>query len=136
HRPYRNPMNIPKNIVNRRAFLRAAGTAGVALPFLEGLPERSAFAQVSENPVFGLFVCTANGVVQAWQNEPERFWPTQTGALTTAGMEGSSAERCTGLLAEHADRLLVVKGINYPSGLSGCGHAQGLVQCLTARAST
>ncbi len=121
--------------LNRRAFLRAAGTAGVALPFLEGLQSRSAWAQ-SENPVFGLFICTANGVVQKYASEPERFWPTATGALTKESMEGFAAERCTGLLADYADRLLIVRGVNYPGPLNGCGHAQGLVQCLTARAST
>jgi hypothetical protein len=121
--------------LNRRAFLRAAGTAGVGLPFLEGLQSRSAWAQ-SEKPVFGLFICTANGVVQQYADEPERFWPTALGALTTSSMEASAAERCTGILAEYAHRLLIVRGVKYPSGLTGCGHAQGLVQCLTARAPT
>lgn len=128
-------MNPTRARINRRAFLRAAGTAGVALPFLEGLPERSAFAQ-SETPVFGLFICTANGVVQQYGNEPERFWPSQLGPLTTANMSASAAERCTGILADHADKLLMVRGVNYPAGPTGCGHAQGLVQCLTARVTT
>ena len=30
--------------INRRAFLRGAGTVAIGLPFLEGLPERSAWA--------------------------------------------------------------------------------------------
>lgn len=129
-------MNHPRKTINRRAFLYAAGTAGVALPFLEGLPERSAFAQTPPNPVFGLFICTANGVVQASGSEPERFWPTALGPLTTAGMSAFAAERCTGILAQHAARLLIVRGIKYPTGITGCGHAQGLVQCLTGRAPT
>jgi len=33
-----------KNAFNRRAFLRGAGTVAIGLPFLEGLPERSAWA--------------------------------------------------------------------------------------------
>lgn len=117
--------------IKRRNFLRAAGTLGVGLPFLEGIPERSAFAQ-GESPRFAFFVCTANGVQQADGREPERFWPTAEGALTTASMQGFAADRCTGLLAEHASRLLFVRGVNYPNGSSGCGHAQGLVQCLTS----
>lgn len=121
--------------INRRAFLTAAGTAGVALPFLEGLPERSAFAQ-SETPKFALFICTSCGVVQQFGSEPERFWPTQLGPLTTEGMTADQDERCTGLLAEHAERLLIVRGVKYPAGPSGCGHAQGLAQCLTARPPT
>ncbi len=128
-------MKFNKHHINRRAFLTAAGTAGVALPFLEGLPERSAFAQ-SENPTFGLFLCTACGVVQAWGSEPEHFWPTELGPLTKESMEADSAERCTGLLADHADQLTIVRGIEYPAPPSGCGHAQGLAQCLTARSTT
>ncbi len=126
----------PRRVINRRAFLYAAGTAGVALPFLEGLPERSAFAQSAPKPIFGLFICTANGVVQASGGEPERFWPSSLGPLTTASMNAFAAERCTGILAPHASRLLVVRGIKYPTGISGCGHAQGLVQCLTGRETT
>lgn len=126
-------MRRSRAFINRRAFLKAAGTTGVALPFLEGLPERSAFAQ-SETPVFGLFICTANGVVQQYGDEPERFWPSRIGALTTSSMNADSAERCTGILADYADKLLLVRGVNYPARSTGCGHAQGLVQCLTARA--
>jgi len=129
-------MNYSKTALNRRAFLYAAGTAGVALPFLEGLPSRSAFAQTPVNKGFAFFICTAGGVVQQWNNEPERFWPTEVGPLTTESMAEFAAERCTGLLADHAARLLFIKGIDYPAGLSGCGHAQGLTQCLTARPST
>jgi hypothetical protein len=116
---------------NRRAFLRAAGTVAVGLPFLEGLPERSAWAQ-TENPVFGFFICTSCGVVQRSGNDPERFWPSAEGVLTRESMEASAAERSTGLLAEYADRLLMVRGVNYPHRSNGCGHAIGLAQCLTA----
>ena len=116
---------------NRRAFLKGLGSVAIGLPFLEGMPERSAWA-ATQNPVFGLFICTANGVVQRWADEPERFWPTQVGPLTTESMQASAAERATGILAEHASRLLIVRGVNYPFGITGCGHAQGLVQCLTA----
>ncbi|NLE88559.1 MAG: DUF1552 domain-containing protein [Myxococcales bacterium] len=128
-------MKAKRSRVSRRAFLRGAGTIGVALPFLEGLPERSAWAQ-TENPVFGLFICTANGVVQQWGSEPERFWPTELGPLTKSSMEAFASERCTGILADYADKLLIVRGVNYPAPPSGCGHAQGLVQCLTGRGST
>ncbi len=117
--------------INRRAFLRGAGGVAVGLPFLEGLPERSAWAQ-SQKPVFGFFICTANGVVQQYQTEPEKFWPTDLGPLTTASMQAFAADRCTGILADHAAHLLFVKGINYPYSVGGCGHANGLVQCLTS----
>jgi hypothetical protein len=128
-------MKARRSSINRRAFLHLAGSAGFALPFLEGLPERSAFAQ-SDNARFGLFICTGNGVVQQWNEEPERFWPTQTGALTTESMNAFADERCTGLLAEHADKLLIVRGVNYANRFTGCGHAAGLAECLTAATLT
>ena len=117
--------------INRRAFLRGAGTAGLALPFLESLPERSAWAQ-TDNPLFAFFICTSCGVVQRAGSDPEKFWPTADGALTTASMQAFAADRSTGILAEFANKLLIVRGVNYPYGSSGCGHAQGLTQCLTS----
>ena len=123
-----------KSRPNRRAFLRTIGGLGIGLPFLEGLSERSAFAQAAGEaaPTFGMFICTANGVVQAFRQEPEKFWPTELGPLTTAGMQAFAGDRATGLLADYADRLLIVRGVNYPFGNRGCGHALGLTQCLTA----
>jgi len=121
--------------INRRAFLRGAGGLAVALPFLEGLPERSAFGALPTNPVFGFFICTANGVVQKDGGDPERFWPTATGPLDSATL-AAATDRCTSILADHASRLLFVRGINYPNGGTGCGHASGLAQCLTGLAPT
>lgn len=116
--------------INRRAFLHGASGIAIGLPFLEGLPERSAFGALPANPMFALFICTANGVVQKDGGDPERFWPTATGAITQANL-AAATDRCTSILADHAARLLFVRGVNYPFGLTGCGHAQGLVQCLT-----
>ncbi len=107
--------------INRRAFLRGAGGITLGLPFLEGLPERSAWAQ-DENPIFSFFIVQANGVIQ------ERFWPTQNGPLSEATMAGQAVEP----LAPFAKDLLIVKGIRHPGGNPGaCGHAQGYVQSLT-----
>jgi hypothetical protein len=124
--------------INRRAFLAAAGTTGVALPFLEGLPEKSAFAQTGGNkPVFGFFISAANGVAQQYGQEPERFWPTQLGALTKSGMEAFKNDRATGILSDYAEHLLIIRGVKLPlAGPTGCGHAQGLAQCLTAKPPT
>jgi hypothetical protein len=118
--------------------LRTVGSLGIALPFLEGLPERSAFAQdaAAPAPTFGMFICTANGVVQAFRQEPEKFWPTELGPLTPEGMRAFAGDRATGLLADYASRLLIVRGVNYPVSNRGCGHALGLVQCLTAAQPT
>ncbi len=107
----------------------------IALPFLEGYLERSAFGALPTTPVFAFFICTANGVVQSGGGDPERFWPTALGAITSANL-AAATDRCTGILAEHASRLLFVKGINYPNGGTGCGHASGLAQTLTGLAPT
>ncbi|AGP39066.1 hypothetical protein BE04_35135 [Sorangium cellulosum] len=111
--------------MNRRAFLRAGGVA-IALPFLEGLPSRSAWA-ADNAPVFSLYIVAACGVVG------KKFFPDQTGALTTAGL-AAMTDKATHVLAPHASNLLFIRGINFPmNGPTNCGHAQGLCQALTAR---
>jgi hypothetical protein len=114
--------------VNRRAFLRGAVGAAVALPFLESLPERSAWAE-GEEPVFGLFIGTANGVVQP------KFFPDELGPLTQAGL--AAAGKATSQLSAHAEHLLFLKGIRWPmTGPTSCSHAQGSSQVLTGRVPT
>jgi hypothetical protein len=113
-----------RTVVNRRAFLRGAGTVAIGLPFLEGLPERSAWAQ-SNPPVFALFIVGSCGVVA------NKFFPTATGALTTAGLAGMT-DKAVSALSAHAPNLLFIKGTNFARlGPQSCGHAEGLVQSLT-----
>jgi len=115
-----------RKVINRRAFLYGAGTVAIALPFLEGLPERSAWAAGSQ-PIFTFFICAACGV------EPKRFWPASTGALSGLLASGKAVDA----LADQAKNLLIVKGVNFPlTGPTGCGHAQGLSQALTAKTPT
>ena len=110
--------------VSRRAFLAGAGAAvAVGLPFLEGLPSRSAWAQ-SASPVFTFFVVAQNGVVN------KSFLPAATGALTSQSL-GSDPNIATSVLAPHAANLLLLKGLDYPNGVQSCGHAEGCVQTLT-----
>lgn len=114
----------PRRSVNRRAFLRA-GAVAVGLPFLEGLPARSAWA-ADNPPVFSLFIVAACGVVGS------KFFPSATGPLTSSGLAGQ-AGKATSVLSPHAENLLFVRGINFPmNGATNCGHAQGLCQSLTA----
>ena len=128
-----NPFGRPKielgakrSRVNRRAFLRGAGTVAIGLPFLEGLPERSAWAQ-NENPIFSFFIVSAHGVVH------DRFWPEE-GAVTQEALAASS--NATAALAAHAANLTFLQGVNYPMrSPTNCGHGQGLCQALTARAA-
>ena len=110
--------------VNRRAFLRGAGGVAVGLPFLESLPERSAWA-AGDDPVFSLFVCAVDGVV------PAQFFPSSVGPLSVDSL--AAANKATSSLAAHADELLFVKGVNWPTaGPTGEAHAEGLCMALTA----
>jgi hypothetical protein len=114
--------------LNRRAFLRGAGAVAVGLPFLEGLPERSAWA-LDNPPVFSLFIVAACGVVGS------KFFPSTTGPLTQSSLAAMS-DKATSVLAPHAQNLMFVKNLNFPmANVTGCGHAQGLCQVLTATAS-
>jgi len=113
-----------KNAINRRAFLRGAGTVAIGLPFLEGMPERSAWAAGSP-PVFTMFIVGSCGVVG------ESFLPDATGALTTSGLAGMTTKAVSALSA-HAPNLTMLKQINWPQNVKGCGHAEGLCQALTA----
>jgi hypothetical protein len=109
--------------VNRRAFLRGAAGASVALPFLESLPERSAWAS-DETPVFSLFICASLGVV------PAQFFPEEIGALTSSGL--AAAGKATSHLANHAQNLLFVSGIDWNGQVRGEPHATGYIYALTA----
>ena len=115
---------VRRNAINRRAFLRGAGTVAIGLPFLEGLPERSAWAAGSE-PVFTMFIVASCGVVG------ESFLPDATGALTTSGLAGMTTKAVSQLSA-HAPNLTMLKQINWPQNVKSCGHAEGLCQALTA----
>ena len=111
---------------NRRAFLRGAAGAAVALPFLESLPERSPWAADDPPPVFAFFISTVCGVVSA------KFFPDAPGPLTQAGLAASG--KATSQLAAHADNLLFLSGINWPRWANVYdAHAEGLVAALTAR---
>jgi hypothetical protein len=99
----------------------------VALPFLESLPERSAWA-AGEDPIFSLFICTACGVV------PERFFPDATGEITRDGL--ASSDKATSALAAHAEDLLFLSGIDWIFPSLGDSHAAGYCQVLTATQPT
>jgi hypothetical protein len=110
----------------RRRFLRGIGGAALALPTLEAFTIRRAAGAPVNKKIFTVFMAQANGAVQ------ERFWPTTAGPLTTASMTADST-KAVYELRDHAAKLGIVRGVNYPFGNSvGCGHAAGCVQTLTA----
>ncbi len=115
----------------RRFFLRGAASALVSLPLLESFLPRNVEAQQTLQR-FAVFMRQGNGVQQADQNEPERFWPSQLGALTSAGMR-ADGDRTVNVLADFAEKLLLVRGVEMRAlADAGCGHSQGGLLCLTA----
>jgi hypothetical protein len=119
-------------MVNRRFFLRGAGAAIVGLPFLESFAPARAEAQAGVFR-YALFMRQGNGVQQQLgSDEPDRFWPTKLGALTTDGMK-ADGDRAVNVLADYAAKLLVVRGTEMVAQVdAGCGHSQGGLLCLTA----
>ena len=117
------PAFHPRRRLNRRSFLRGAAGVSVALPFLESLPDRSAWA-ADETPTFSLFICGTSGVVT------EKFFPDEHGALTSDGLEATG--KATSQLSRHAQRLLFVSGIDYPE-YSWDGHQEEMCTSFTGR---
>jgi hypothetical protein len=103
----------------------------VGLPLLEGLRSRQAEAAPPPEFRFAIFMREGNGVAQKQGTEIERFWPTNLGALTKASL-AADTDRAVSELADYADKLLLVRGCKYNFSTSGCGHADGGLQCLTA----
>ncbi|HET7539150.1 MAG TPA: DUF1552 domain-containing protein [Polyangiaceae bacterium] len=130
-----NKLQPPR--IDRRTVLRGAGGLMLGLPLLETFLPRNAAADEAQRSPFVLIVVGDNGVVQAGVNlsvgsEPEKFWPTATGALTKASMTADKATRSTGELADYAEKLLVVRGINLPYSSNGCSHSAADAQILTS----
>jgi hypothetical protein len=121
------------HMVGRRLFLHGAAGAVVGLPLLESFIPKHALAQAAASQSFAIFMRQANGVQQAGiGSEPERFWPSKLGALTTASM-GADGDRATSVLKDHAAKLLLVRGVEMKQIVdAGCGHSQGGLLCLTA----
>jgi hypothetical protein len=127
-------------MIGRRAVLRGAGGIALTLPLLEGLlPRKMARAGGDAVEPFAIFFRQACGVGCAQStgeigDEPERFWPTDYGALSAATM--LPGERAVGELVDYADRLLLVHNVNMYDFDYGDGHARGCMQGLTAQGPT
>jgi Protein of unknown function (DUF1552) len=118
--------------LGRRLFLRGALGVTVGLPLLESsFPRRAEAQQMLQR--YAIFVRQGNGVQQALgTSEPDRFWPTKLGALTSAGMQADGDQAVNGL-ADFASKLLLVRGCEMKSLQdAACGHSSGGLLCLTA----
>jgi hypothetical protein len=117
---------------DRRKFLRGVGGVAVGLPLLDAFRAHEARAAVTRK-VFSVFMLQANGVVQAWDKEPEMFWPRQaTGLLSDEVMGSTDADRATSELKGYASKLIMVRGLKFGFPGNGCGHSGGCNQVLTA----
>ena len=111
--------------MRRRHFLRI-GAGSMALPFLEG------HGWAAEDiPSFAFFCRQANGVTQAESNEPERFWPSVEGNITTESLQQDS-DRVLSELAPWASQLNICKGLDYAFSANINAHLASGNQCLTA----
>jgi len=117
--------------VSRRKFLRGTGGVTLGLPLLDAF-SRNLKAQAAE-PGYAIFLCEENGVQQApgFGPEPERFWPSKTGAMTTASLAADTG-RAMSVLSAHAEMLTAVRGASFSFPGNGCGHSGGGNQVLTA----
>ena len=122
----------------RRGMLRGIGGATLALPLMESWPISStANAQAEQAAPFAVFFRQSSGVASAQTSkflgaEPERFWPRETGALTSDNVAG----RATDELEAYLQRTLLLKVNKHHYRQYADGHANGAQQGLTARGPT
>jgi len=119
---------------SRRALLRGLGGTAIGLPLLDVFSPRRAGAATTGGD-FAIFVVGCNGVAQAYGGiEPDKYWPRAPGPLTKASLAADlAADRALGELSEHAERLLILKGIKLPFRSSGDSHNSADCQILTCQ---
>jgi hypothetical protein len=118
--------------IYRRRILQGAGGIVLGLPALEAFMSKKARAQAAAKKIYTCFIQQQNGVIQGTSGEPQLFWPAALGPLTTASM-GAETDKAVSELKDHAARLLMVRGVNFPFGNTvGCGHSSGCNQSLSA----
>lgn len=121
---------------SRRAFLVGATGVCVGLPILESLqfPLRARAGGV--RTPFALFVRSGNGVQQAWNDEPESFWPRTVGPISTSSLTEVDGDRAVSELAPWAAQTNLLRGVERSFGTPACGHSESIVQCLTGADSS
>ena len=117
--------------LTRRRFLIAATGLAVPIPFLSSLHGcKKASSGPAAHPL--VVMRAASGVSQQDGDAPELFWPRDLGKLTRGTLADDNADRAVSELADHAERLLLVRGTRYPFGATRELHAGGGNQLLTA----
>jgi hypothetical protein len=115
----------------RRRILQGAGGVILGLPLLETFMTKEAQAQASKK-IYTVFMQQQNGSIQGTSGDPQLFWPSATGPISQASLAADTTKTMSELSA-YGDKLLLVRGINFPFGDTvGCGHSSGCNQSLTA----
>jgi hypothetical protein len=120
--------------LSRRHFLTAASGLMVPVPFLASLhgcgrARESELERPLGHPL--VVVRAASGVAQEDGALPELFWPRALGPLSRAVLADANADRVVSELADHAERVLLVRGTAFPFPASRELHAGGGNQLLT-----
>lgn len=102
-----------QKLVNRRLVLRGLGGVAVGLPMLDVLAPRGAEAQAASRPVYSALMLQQNGAVQGNGDDPDMFWPSQLGAIDKATLAGKDAAQTISELADYADKLACVEGMDF-----------------------
>jgi hypothetical protein len=107
--------------LSRRAVLRGAGGAAIALPWLEAMGSRRAHAAAAPSKRF-IVMFSANGTI------PSAWTPTPG-----AGETDFTLSRILAPLESHKSNLVVVSGLDQ-KGAGGDGHQIGMGGMLTGQA--
>lgn len=117
----------------RRAFLRGAGGAIMALPALEGVLMRGARAATPAAKINACFIGQMDGHIY------DMFYPA-IGPLTTASMKAADTATtpvATAELADYAADIGIVKNMDFTFDTHpGCGHPRGGNISITGSAPT
>ena len=115
---------------SRRRFLTAATGLAVPIPFLSSIHGCKKATAPAGFPL--VVLRAASGVAQEDGEAPEMFWPRALGPLSRSVLAEENADRIVARLADHADRLLMVRGTRFPFSATRELHAGGGNQLLTA----
>jgi hypothetical protein len=108
------------NPISRRALLRGAGGVAIALPFLDAMSPRRAYAQTASKRLLTVF--TENGVV-------ENLW------YPKGGVKDFTLNTTMAAFEPHKSNLILFEGIDQMGDGSngGGGHQRGKTGCLTGQ---
>lgn len=109
----------PRAPISRRTLLRGAGGVSIALPFLDAMAPRRAFAQAGGAPKRLCTFLIENGVV------PSAWFPTGTEKNFTMG-------KIMDPLLPHKENLIIPDGLDNKASGGTC-HAAARAGCLTGQ---